>query len=63
MHKPYVKLNSTSASVNITGEVVNKNACLYQSSVDSCRFSLGADGVQQMEFDYQIEGKTGDSWF
>lgn len=38
------------------------NACIYQSTKNTCNFEGGGDGLTQLEFDYQLTGSANDNW-
>ena len=45
LQAPYVTKGSNYVEVNNTGNSVNKNACIYQDTQDTCSFSVGGDGL------------------
>ena len=45
---------------------MNRNACIYQHTQQSCEFYIGPNGVQQLEFDYEIQNSDAaqrSNWF
>lgn len=43
--------------------MVNKDACIYQHTYESCRFFAGSNGIMQLDFDYEITGDAKSNWF
>jgi hypothetical protein len=62
MKEPYIKSNWNSISAFVTDDVANKGACIYQHTGNTCKFSLGSKGVQQIEFDYEMYGDPYSNW-
>lgn len=66
MQEPYIHKTSNSISAQVSGEAINKNACIYQHTQSQCEFFIGPNGVQQLEFDYEVENTDGaqrSNWF
>ena len=66
MREPYIHKTSTSISAQVTGEAVNRNACIYQHTQRQCEFFIGPNGVQQLEFDYEVQNSDAaqkSNWF
>lgn len=63
MAAPYIVSDDKQITAAVTSKTVNKGACVYQHTFDSCRFSFGQNGATQLEFDYDITGDTKSNWF
>ena len=66
MREPYIHKTGSSISAQVTGEAVNRKACIYQHSQHQCDFFIGSNGVQQLEFDYEIvntDAAQRSNWF
>ena len=62
MKEPYITKSSTSITANNTAEAVNAHACIYQNTQDTCNFSVGGNGLTQLEFDYKFTGDAHGNW-
>jgi len=63
MKSPYITTTPTSIRAANVGESVQKHACIYQHTMNTCKFQVGAGGLMQLEFDYSITGDTWSNWF
>lgn len=45
--------------VDNVGGSVDKRACIYQDTQETCVFSVGGEGLTQVEFDYEFTGDPG----
>lgn len=63
MQAPYITMDNESISAQVTNNAVQKKACIYQHTQDHCSFYIGGNGLQQLEFDYEITGDTWSNWF
>jgi hypothetical protein len=56
MKSPYIETTSTSVKAQITGKAVNGWDCIYQATHETCNFSVGGDGLTQVEYNYEYTG-------
>ena len=64
MKYPYINTAKNVLVAAVNSDVAYKNACIYQHTQNTCRFSIGGNGLQQLEFDYHIDGEMGNKqWF
>ena len=62
MQPPYITMDNNSIKAEI-GDAANRNACIYQHTEDTCQFYIGTNGVQQLDFDYEVTGDKKSNWF
>ena len=62
LQAPYITSTSDSITANNTGDAINHHACIYKDTQDTCNFSIGGDGLVQVEYDYEFTGDPSGSW-
>jgi len=63
MRSPYITSSSNSIRAANVGEAVQRKACIYQHTFNTCKFQVGQAGLMALEFDYSITGDTWSNWF
>jgi len=63
MKPPYITMNGSSITANVTASATQSRACIYQHTQNTCRMFLGTNGMVQLEFDYEITGDRWSNWF
>lgn len=62
MKAPYIEATGNSIKAQVVGDAINHDACIYQSTRDTCNFVSGGDGLTQLEYDYIYTGDANNNW-
>lgn len=53
---PYIMTTPDSIKSSVTATAIGRKACITQHAWNNCKFVLGTNGVQQIEYDYEFTG-------